>query len=304
MRNYAKIVGYFFIFTLLAIVLLLISCNNSVGKSTLQADNGIRYDTIKLARQYYLEGDTANPSCHINLFFVYPAESRKIDTDELQKIFLQNIFGEMYDSLSPSEAVDKYVETYIKSYKNDAETYTETAKDIADFDAIISDMYIDDSEQAIEKRYYSYFESISDSIVYDKHNVLSFQVKQSNNKGGADSYNSYRNYVIDLKNKVLLTENDIFRAGYDMALRTLFISSLLEQNGVKSVNELESLGYFGIDEIIPNHNFLINQDGIIYTFNKGEYSAYQLQAPEVLIPYSAIRSLLRENTVVQKLAEL
>lgn len=101
-----------------------------------------------------------------------------------------------------------------------------------------------------------------------------------------------------------MTESDLFNAGYDSALQSLIVTSLLDQNNVKTVSELEDLGFFGIQEIVPNKNFLLNEKGIIYTFNKGEYSAYQLDAPQVFIPYGAIRSLLKENTIVHKLAEL
>lgn len=55
---------------------------------------------------------------------------------------------------------------------------------------------------------------------------------------------------------------------------------------------------------MPNNNFLLTDKGITYTFNKGEYSAYQLQVPQVFIPYGAIRSLLRENTIVSMLSQL
>ncbi len=118
------------------------------------------------------------------------------------------------------------------------------------------------------------------------------------------SYETVRNYVLDLSSGELMAEGDIFSAGYDLALRPILQGSLLEAHGVKSVQELEDLGFFGIDEIVPNKNFLINDKGITYTFNKGEYSAYQLQVPEVFIPYTAVRSLLRENSVVSKLARL
>ena len=110
--------------------------------------------------------------------------------------------------------------------------------------------------------------------------------------------------MIDVHDGLQITEYELFKAGYDQALQHLIITSLLEQNNVKTVEELEDLGFFGIREIIPNGNFLLNDQGIIYTYNKGEYSAYQLEAPEVFIPYSAIRSLLRDHTAVAKLADL
>ena len=89
-----------------------------------------------------------------------------------------------------------------------------------------------------------------------------------------------------------------------MALQGMIVTSLLEQYGAKTISELEDLGFFGVQEILPNSNFLLNDKGIIYTFNKGEYSAYQLDAPQVFIPYTTILSLLRDNSIAHKLAYL
>lgn len=292
-----------FILFLFATALLFVSCNNT-ERSMFKADNGLQYDTITITEQYHLDGDTTKPSCNIDLSFVYPVVSQKMNTEDLQKLFVQNVFGLGYESLLPHDAAKDYVKNYIENYNKDAATYRETADEIAELNAMIPDIHIDDSENVMEKYYYSYFENLSDSIVYDNNDVLSFQVKQSNSKGGADSYSSYRNYVVNLKSGTLLTENDIFNAGYNTALQSLFLTSLLDQNKVKTVADLEDLGFFGVEEMMPNRNFLVNGEGITYTFNKGEYSAYQLSAPEIFIPYSTIRSLLRKNTVVSKLAGL
>ncbi len=75
--------------------------------------------------------------------------------------------------------------------------------------------------------------------------------------------------MINLNTGQQVTENEIFNAGYDIALQSLIIASLLDKNNVKTVEELEDLGYFGVLEIVPNKNFLLNDKGIIYTYNKG-----------------------------------
>lgn len=270
-----------------------------------RADNRVDFDSITVTRRYHLSGDTANPYCDIRVDLVYPINSKRANVDTLQRFFVASVFGASYDSLAPVVAIEKYVQNYIENYKADAETYRESVKDIKAINAMIPDMDLsDDGEHITQDIFYSYYEMLSDSIVYNQYGVLAFQVKQSNNKGGATSYNAYRNYVINLNTGSQITESEIFNAGYDKALQGLIIASLLEQNNVKTVDELEDLGFFGIQEIIPNKNFLLNDKGIIYTYNKGEYSAYQLSAPEVFIPYSSVRSLLRENTVASKLADL
>lgn len=288
----------------LVALLFVISCNQQDRRSMFRAENNIAFDTISRVGHHHLDGDTTNPYCDIRVEFVYPVSSSKMNLDMLQQFFIRNTFGAPYDTLAPSDAVQAYVRNYIENYTADASTYRESADEIRELNSLISGIDTSDSEHYTEDIFYSYYESLSDSIVYNRYGVLAFQVRQSNNKGGAASYDSYRNYVLNLQTGRQVTENDIFNAGYDTALQRIIIASLLDQANVKSVEELEDLGFFGVREIVPNHNFLLNDKGIIYTYNKGEYSAYQLDAPQVFIPYEAILSLLRENSIASKLASL
>jgi len=292
------------LFSLLMITFLLFtSCDNS-GRSMFRADNGVDFDTIVADSRNHLEGDTINPYCDIRVHFVYPISGRKTSVDTLQQFFVRSMFGTPYDTLQPQRAVQAYIQSYIDNYTLDAKTYRETVDDIHELNELTPGMDDTDSEHALPDLFYSYHEILSDSIAYNQYGILAFQVRQSNNKGGATSYHAYRNYVFNLNTGSRVTENEIFNAGYDTALQSLIVASLLEHNGVKTVEELEELGFFGIQEIMPNRNFLLNREGITYTLNKGEYSAYQLDAPEVFIPYKAIRSLLRDNSIASKLADL
>lgn len=289
------------LFCMLLAVVGFYGCKQS-GRSGYHPKNDVEFDTIVINKSHDIGGnavnDTVNASCNINICFVYPKEKRNNLSKELQRIFVASFFGAGYDSLSPHDAATQYIQNYIENYQADADTYRKNIGQEEQKDAAA--MY---GEDVYPSTFYSYYESLSDSITFNSYKILSFQIKQCNNKGGDTSYKSYRNYAINLKTGKLITESDIFNPGYDTALRPLFINSLLKQNRVKGVNELEELGYFGMDEIMPNKNFLIGEKGITYTFNKGEYSAYQLNAPEIFIPYADILSLLRENTVVYKLAD-
>lgn len=81
----------------------------------------------------------------------------------------------------------------------------------------------------------------------------------------------------------------------------MFINKLLQQNNVKNISELEDLGYFGIDEISPNHNFLIGDDGITYIFNKGESSALSLSEIRIKFSFDEIEPFLKPNSPIQSL---
>ena len=237
--------------------------------------------------------------------FVYPIESSKAKLKRLQQQFIQTAFGRNYDAFDPQEALSKYVSNFIENYETDAKIFDEDLLDLEKHPNLIpQNMDLIHDHELQSTTFYSYKESLSNKIHFNESNILSFQVSQVNNKGGSATYSSYNNYVIDLKTGEILTENDLFTPGYDVALQQLFANSLLQQNKVKSISDLEDLGYFGIQEIAPNRNFLIDSKGITYTFNKGEYSAYPLSAPVIFIPFIEIIMLLKDNTVVSNLAGL
>ena len=288
---------------LLATTCLVSSCGQGGGGIS-HATNKLTLDTILVDSRHHLEGDTTKPYCDIHVSFVYPIESQIANLDSLQHFFVSTLFGPAYEDLTPADAVEAYIKSYVDNYNRDAVIYRETTGNSGVPYSLLPEHNHEGNGDADSDRFYSYYENISNSIVYNRNELISLQVKQSNNKGGAASYQLFRNHVYNLRKGSPVPESDLFNAGYDTALRQIIIASLLEQNRVKSIDELEELGFFGIQEILPNKNFLLNEEGIIYTFNKGEYSAYQLEAPEILIPYGAIRSLLRENSIASKLANL
>lgn len=292
------------ILLVLAILSILVVSCNSGNKSMFSKDNQVQFDTLVVEKKQYLYNDTANPFCDLNLHFVFPIKSSKTDLKRLQQLFIRNTFGQTYDALIPEEAIERYTKNFLRNYEADAHIFQDELKEMEDNPNFIPqnlDSHHEDELQSNE--FYSYHETLSNRIHFNQNNLLSFQVCRSNNKGGSATYSSYNNYVINLLTGMLITENDLFTAGYDVALQQLFAKILMQQNDVKTVSDLEDLGYFGIDEIMPNRNFLIDNTGITYIFNKGEYSAYLLDAPEIFIPFEDLRMLLKQNTVVSKLAE-
>lgn len=240
---------------LLLVIMLMVSCGNS-GSSKIKAENEISFDTISINKRQHLDNDSTRPFCDISVNFVYPVKSAKTNLDTLQRFFVSNMFGPSFEDLKPLAAVEAYISNYIDNYSHDAYTYSESVSDMEELNALIPGIDVDDSEHEIDKLFYSYYESLSDSITFNQHGILSFQIKQSNSKGESASYYvSYSNHVINLNTGDQITEYDIFNAGYDKALQGLIITSLLEQNGVKTIDELEDLGFFGINEIVPNKNF-------------------------------------------------
>lgn len=285
------------------LLLFFASCKTSSEDIPLK-DNQVKFDTLTVEKRQHLNNDTANPYCDLKVHFVYPSASNEVSLQRLHQLFIRNTFGTAFDDLTPREAIDKYTNNFVQNYEADARVFQRKLEDLENHPQLVPQNLDTSHEQALQStHFYTYLEALSSNVHFNKGNLLSFQVNRINKKGSSATYSAYHNYVISLETGELVTENDLFIGGYDVALQQLFASKLMQQNNVNNIYDLEELGYFGIEEIMPNRNFLIDEKGVTYIFNKGEYSAYLLDAQEIFIPFEDISVLLRENTLVSKLAE-
>lgn len=260
-------------------------CNTGTKKTT---DNDIKFDSVNVEKTYHLLENPENPNCNLQINFIYPV---KYDNQEmlkkLQKQFVLSFFGDNYVTLSPEEAVAKYTEDYLNSYKELEEDFkADLAKD-------------DDTPVGA---WYSYYEMSSNDIAYNKNDILSYTVNFENYTGGAHGAHAYNNHVINLKTGDIIKEEDIFIENYEDDLAQILIDRIAKQNNVDNPKELENVGFFSVDEIFPNGNFLVDDYGITYTFNEYEIAAYVVGATNVHLPYEEIQYLLKKDSPIAHLA--
>ena len=272
------------------VVLFLISvfvsgCNIGAKKTT---DNDVTFDSISVDKTYHLLENPENPNCNLQINFTYPAKYDNKDIlKKIQQQFVYSYFGDGYENLSPEEATAKYTEDYLNNYKDLEDEYkAEVAK----------------ADETPVGAWFSYFEMSSDDIAYNKNDILSYTVNFENYTGGAHGAHSFTNHVIDMKTGNLIKEDDIFIEGFQEDLAQILIDRIAKQNTVENPKELENIGFFSIDEIFPNGNFLIDDNGITYTFNEYEIAAYVVGATNVHLPYEEIQYLLKKESPIAHLA--
>lgn len=264
--------------------LLVSGCNNGTRKV---AENDIKFDSVKVEKTYHLLDNPDNPNCNLQLNFIFPAQySNKDVLKKIQQQFVFSYFGESYETLPPKEAAARYTEDYLKSYK-DLE------------DELKADLEKKDGSPV--GAWFSYYEMSSDDIVYNRNNILSYTVKFENYTGGAHGSHSINNHVINLKNGNFLTEQDIFIENYQDKLARIIIDNIAKQNKVENPKDLENIGFFSVEEIFPNGNFLVGEKGITYTFNEYEIAAYVVGSTNVFLPYEEIRLLLKADSPISQL---
>ena len=272
------------------VVLFLISvfvsgCNIGTKKTT---DNDVTFDSISVDKTYHLLENPENPNCNLQINFTYPAKYDNKDIlKKIQQQFVYSYFGDGYENLSPEEATAKYTEDYLNNYKDLEDEYkAEVAK----------------ADETPVGAWFSYFEMSSDDIAYNKNDILSYTVNFENYTGGAHGAHSFTNHVIDMKTGNLIKEDDIFIEGFQEDLAQILIDRIAKQNTVENPKELENIGFFSIDEIFPIGIFLIDDNGITYTFNEYEIAAYVVGATNVHLPYEEIQYLLKKESPIAHLA--
>ncbi len=270
---------------LFLISIIVSGCNTGTKKT---ADNDITFDSINVDKTYHLLENPENPNCNLQINFTYPAKyDDKEILKKIQQQFVSAYFGDSYEKLSPEEAVAKYTEDYLNNYKDlEGEYKEEVAK----------------ADETPVGAWFSYYEMSTNDIVYNQNDILSYSIYVENYIGGAHGSHATANHVINMKTGAPITESDIFIEDFQDDLAQILVDRIAKQNSVENAKDLENIGFFSIDEIFPNNNFLIDENGITYTFNEYEIAAYVVGATSVHLPYEEIQYLLKKESPIAHLA--
>ena len=264
---------------------LLISCNTEARKVW---DNNIQFDSLFVDKTYHLLDVDTNPGCSLQIRFIYPVNYTDKDIASLvQQQFIAGFFGEEYVNLTPEEAAERYVNTFIQTYKEDEKNFQLERENHGD---------------EISESWFSIEESLSNQIVYNQNDLLSFVVHSESYYGNA-AHGAHRhiNRVVNLKDGQQIREDEIFIEDYQDDLAKIIVDAIALSKNVE-IAELENIGFFNVGEIVPNKNFYADEIGITYTFNEYEIAAYVVGNITVQIPYDKIRHLMRSTSPLSGIA--
>ena len=245
--------------------------------------NELTYDSVSVSRIYHMDNDSTKPSCTLKVKYIFPVKYS--DAGVLSKIQRELNYAiledESYEALRPDSAVEKYVTDYIKNYIDEAKV-----------------QFPDWAESDETEDYFSFYKSIESKVLYDKNMLLSYQVSSMDYKGGANSSTLYKNVVLDLKTGNVVTEQDIFIADYKKELNAMLTSKIVAQNNVKKAEELLEFGYWGIEDITSNNNFYLDDNGLTYIFNQGDFSAPSLGKIQVPFSFKELTAILKPDSPI------
>ena len=257
--------------------------------SCFKKNDDIKFKKLELDEKVYLfnDNDTAKPFVNVEIEFNYPTRYKsKEDLTRLQQIFNGTFFNnQSYDSLSPKDALNKYLESYTEEYRELGNQYYEDMGNL---------------EGDTQPSWYWYQMHKSNEILYEDASLLSYSVEHYDYTGGAHGSLQMLYFIIDLETLTTITEEDIFAPNYYQLLTTKIVEQLMKKYEVDTPEKLLNEGFFDINDIAPNSNFWINDEGVHYIYNQYEIAPYSMGPIEVSIPYEDIKSVIIPESIVGK----
>lgn len=235
----------------------------------------------------YLSSDTTKGSLKIDIDVEIPVcYDNAAILDSIKKDVITNLFGPEYTGFGEDSIVQVFIKDLIREYRLTNQPI------LAQMDS--TNFYSFNNEHHLE----------GFSVLTDE-NIFSYGINRYVFMGGAHGLSNltYLNY--NLKTGKKITEADIFKPGYEKDLSDIIKSRIVEQSkeddSVQNIEKLEDTDYW-VDEIKPNGNFYLSDEGINYVFNPYEIAPYYMGQTEVNIPYSRIAYLLEPVSVISYLA--
>lgn len=264
---------------------LLSSCIGGFGS---RKGSDIVFDSIVVNQQIPLlfDNDTTLPYSDVRVSYTYPKQFKDAESlARLQQIFQGTFFENVgYDSMTPQEAMDLYIEDYAEDYRS------------------ISNMFYEEKAQLGDRTpsWYWYLMRHSNKILFQNDSLVSYAVEYSDYRGGA--HGSYRiTYTnIDLNRLVTLSEEDLFVPGYYRPLTEKILHQLMKAYEAEEPDSLLMHGFFNVEDIAPNNNFWLNEEGIHYSYNQYEIAPYSMGVIDVTVPYTRLEDILIPNGLVHR----
>ncbi len=74
----------------------------------------------------------------------------------------------------------------------------------------------------------------------------------------------------------------------------------MKQYEAESPDSLLTSGFFTIEDIVPNNNFWLSNDGIHYSYNQYEIAPYSMGVIDVVVPFSELEDIILSDGIIAR----
>lgn len=281
-------------YTILVLVAsFVVACNSTstgnkdeAGERASKTPNEIIWDTIVVKNSQPLDVKGIKASCSIELHYIVPIAYKDADVlAKIQHALNSLMIGDdvVEGDLPIYDVMVKYASEYVIDYNK------EVKKQAALWHKV---------NGKGGYAYFSYDKKIETFVLYNEANLVSYQVKVTELKGDNTSTIIVQNLVLDLNTGDIVTQNEIFDQSAEEKINKLLIQQAIRDKEVENIEELQTLGYWGVADLEVNENFYVDKDGITFTYSPAEYSDEKLGVLNIAVHYDSIIGLVKEDSPI------
>lgn len=272
----------------IALLVTWVSCNSNVTT----APEAVVFDSLFIDSICPLFRNYEQPACHITIRLDKPSSEHPASLVASMERALTTVprDGSLVEASEGTLAglAKAYVREFIFQYLLDGK------------EAI-------DSSEGNEREassWMNYEENVEGRVLYNANGLVGYQFNIYSYAGGAHGNNSVRNCVYDCRKGRLITLADLFAPESLMQAGEMLRNRLVKDYDCATMEELiEKCDFFSLTEIEPTENFMIDDNGLCWSYDPYEIAPYVMGTIEVKLPWVALKPLLRVDSPVTELAE-
>lgn len=258
-------------FTYIFILLLLLTeCKQT-------DENHVEFQNVDVDKTVTLSNDKNSPVCSVHLSMAYATEANGHKAEVINGHINTILLGQQPDG-SVENAASLFADEYIKRYKSN-----------------LLPLYNQDRADSTKRAWYEYHYIITTSTQTGSKNTIVYLATIDYYEGGAHSTNQLIPINFEAKTGQRLRLDDIFVDGYEPELTNILLQALKEKTGMKTMAQLQDIGYLKSMSMYPTENFILGDETITFVYNPSEIASYDIGATELIIPYSSLVKIIRNS---------
>ena len=228
-----------------------------------------------------------NPSDSLKYSYVN-YHQQEVDSLKGQKYFVN--FSFTYPEIFNKEIINDSVEHFVFHT-------TESPQNVSEYFAKIIKSYKDYLEK--EADYISsYSEERDVKIIFNQDNIVSLRLIEYTYNGGIHGQTTKYFKCFNINESKQIKLSDLFSKDNYSRLSEIAEDEFYNQLSLSKTKDLKQQGFlFKDDKFKLNNNFYIDTVGLHFYYNTYEIRAYAYGPTDLLIPWSKIKHILKENVI-------
>lgn len=243
---------------------------------------------VKVEEKVHLQDDATSPTCQIAIDYSYLAVAGTTDSlaQRINETVQANTLGKEYAAMPPEAAVDSFKNDYITNYRKQTKQ-----------------LYLDDIKSGTPPSelpsWYNYEYSLTTRFSEGKEGILNLTAEFFEYTGGAhpNSWDKWMNF--EKNTGKLLTLKDVFMAGSEKPLSEMLMKELitdmasrLEDENIKTLQDLQKAGVLLSTTIYVPENFLLQKEEVSFLYNRYDIAPYSVGVIILSLPYTSVEKYM------------